>query len=62
MKVGLDFDNTLACYELVFPEAAKKLGLVNNDWSGTKKLKDWLLNRKGDLEWQKLQGLVYVNS
>ena len=56
MKVGLDFDNTLACYELVFPEVAK-LGLVNNDWSGTKKeLKDWLLNRKGgDLEWQKLQ-------
>ena len=61
MKIGLDFDNTIACYELVFPKVAKKLGLVNNDWSGTKKeLRDRLMIQSGgDLEWQKLQGLVY---
>ena len=61
MKIGLDFDNTIACYELVFPKVAKKLGLVNNNWLGTKKeLKDWLRNQPdGELKWQKLQGLVY---
>ena len=60
-NIGLDFDNTIACYEFVFPKVAKKLGWVNNNWLGTKKeLKDWLRNQPGgELQWQKLQGLVY---
>ena len=61
MKIGLDFDNTIACYELVFSEVAKFFGLVDKNWVGTKKeLREWLINRPGgELEWQKLQGLVY---
>jgi len=61
MKIGLDFDNTIASYELVFPEVAKKCGLVEKNWLGTRKeLRDWLRNQPGGkLEWQKLQGLVY---
>ena len=61
MKIGLDFDNTIACYESVFPKVAKDLGLVANTWKGTKvELRDWLESKTGgDLEWQKLQGLVY---
>ena len=60
-NIGLDFDNTIACYEFVFPKVAKKLGLVNNNWLGTKKeLKNLLINQPdGELQWQKLQGLVY---
>ena len=40
---------------------ARKSGLVENNWSGGKKeLRDWLNKRPGgELEWQKLQGLVY---
>ncbi len=44
MLIGLDFDNTLACYDNVFSAEAKKKGLVGNHWEGTKKdLKNKLL-------------------
>lgn len=59
MRIGLDFDNTLAIYDNIF----KRLGsqYVHPDWSGTKKdLKhhlDFISN--GQVLWQKLQGLAY---
>ena len=37
MLIGLDFDNTLACYDSVFSDEAKKKGLVENHWEGDKK-------------------------
>ena len=37
MLIGLDFDNTLACYDSVFSDEAKKKGLVENRWEGKKK-------------------------
>jgi thiamine kinase-like enzyme len=61
MLVGLDFDNTLACYDNVFTVEARKLGLVPNEWQSTKQdLKDNLYSIKdGDKSWQRIQGQVY---
>jgi hypothetical protein len=61
MRIGLDFDNTLARYDHVFASEAKEEKLVSNEWQGTKKqLRDTLWSLQGgDLMWQKLQGKVY---
>ncbi len=62
MHLGLDFDNTLACYDIAFVQAAKQRGLVPEYWSGGKRaLRDYLRNQKedGELAWQTLQGYVY---
>lgn len=57
----MDFDNTLARYDHVFAHVARESGLIESDWTGTKKeLRDALRAQPGgELEWQKLQGLVY---
>ena len=61
MRIGLDFDNTLAQYDHVFAAEAKLKKLIPTTWKGTKKLlRDTLRTEKdGDLLWQKLQGRVY---
>ena len=61
LRIGLDFDNTLACYDEVFSEQAKKLNYLPEDWVGDKlSVKNELLKLPdGDLAWQKLQGRVY---
>lgn len=61
MRVGLDFDNTIACYDSVFPDISKALGFVSDAWSGTKsELKKYLLLQPdGEYKWQKIQGQVY---
>ncbi len=61
MHIGLDLDNTLACYDRVFFQAAQQQGLLPRDWKGGKqKLRDFLRSREGGGEdWQVLQGQVY---
>ena len=61
MIIGLDFDNTLACYDNVFSDEAKKKGLVSNHWEGNKKdLKNELISLNNDpYIWQTIQGQVY---
>ena len=61
MLIGLDFDNTLACYNDVFSLEAKKEGLVSENWEGSKNdLKLHLDNlQDGQTKWQKIQGKVY---
>ena len=61
MLIGLDFDNTLACYDSVFSDEAKKKGLVANRWKGNKKdLKNKLISfNNGAYIWQTIQGQVY---
>ena len=61
MRVGLDFDNTLARYDSVFASIAKKEELVNEEWNGTKQeLKSIIQTiEEGDKIWQKIQGQVY---
>ena len=61
MRIGLDFDNTLAQYDHVFTAEAKLEKLVPTEWQGNKKqIRDVLLSREnGERSWQKLQGKVY---
>ncbi|EQA70057.1 phosphotransferase [Leptospira noguchii] len=61
LRIGLDFDNTLACYDEVFAIVAKEQKLIPNEWKGSKKeLRDFLRTlEKGELLWQKVQGKVY---
>jgi len=59
--IGIDFDNTIACYDNVFCSVASTLGLIKNDEVLSKKdvKKSILSQSDGDVIWQKLQGQVY---
>jgi hypothetical protein len=61
VRIGLDFDNTIICYDGVFVAAARRRGLIPQRWSGRKiDVRDHLrAQRGGELEWQGLQGWVY---
>jgi hypothetical protein len=61
LVIGVDFDNTIACYDQVFCKVAQTLGLLECDFSLSKsQVKQSLLeSAAGDLSWQKLQGQVY---
>ena len=61
MKIGLDFDNTIACYNDVFSSEAKIKGLVNKEWEGSKQDLKLLLDSQedGQTSWQTMQGKVY---
>src|SRR5580658_2601954 len=60
-RIGLDFDNTIICYDDVFLSAAKERGLLPADFRGGKQLvRDAIrLAPDGETAWQKLQGFVY---
>jgi len=61
VRIGLDLDNTLICYERAFASASKFIKLLPQPWSGSKKeLKRALLSQpSGERLWQSLQGQVY---
>lgn len=61
MRIGIDFDNTIICYDKVFAAVARQRGLVPEGWDGLKTdLRDYLRSRAGgELAWQGLQGFVY---
>ena len=63
LRIGLDFDNTIANYDQAFPEVARILGYETNNLNATlnkRELKLELLKQSdGDTAWQKVQGLVY---
>jgi hypothetical protein len=61
MRIGIDFDNTIICYDRVFCELAKSWQLIDANFQGSKReLRDriWTLP-DGDSVWQRLQGKVY---
>ena len=60
MRIGLDFDNTLARYDHVFACEAKLKKFVSREWQGSKKqLRDTLRSLEGGYHlWQQLQGGV----
>ncbi|MEB3826900.1 phosphotransferase [Phormidium sp. CCY1219] len=60
-RIGIDFDNTIACYDRLFPKVATELGLIADEkYSSKNNVKQHLLTQEaGDLTWQKLQGKVY---
>jgi len=61
MKIGIDFDNTLANYDVAFARVGKEEGLLPNSFDGNKEhVKQWLLQQRPDgYLWEKLQGIVY---
>lgn len=61
MRIGIDFDNTLARYDQVFSKLAQERGLIGPNEEETKQGIRQLARRKenGELLWQRLQGEVY---
>jgi hypothetical protein len=61
LRIGLDFDNTLAGYDDVFADAAREAGLVGPDFRGSKYDVRKLCRARpgGETDWMRLQGRVY---
>ncbi len=60
MRIGIDFDNTIACYDGVFHAAARERGLIPEN-IGTDKtsVRDFLRQTGREDDWTKLQGYIY---
>lgn len=61
MRIGLDFDNTLASYDDAFVSLAREWGLAEAAHAANRiALRDALRQRDGgEADWQRLQGRVY---
>ena len=62
MRIGIDFDNTIAGYGGVFGTVARAMGLIEDAAGCTKtEIRDALRGRgdDGEHDWQRLQGQVY---
>jgi hypothetical protein len=61
MRIGIDFDNTLAQYDHVFAGLAQESGLAGPDEKISKSVIRQLLRQKenGEILWQRLQGQIY---
>jgi hypothetical protein len=61
LRIGIDFDNTMACYDQAFAEVAALMGFQSSHEVATKiKVKQSIQNSPdGELLWQRLQGKVY---
>jgi hypothetical protein len=61
MRVGIDLDNTVICYDQAFARVAKEEGLLPASFEGNKsEVKRALLAERPDgYLWESLQGLVY---
>jgi hypothetical protein len=61
MRIGVDFDNTLVCYDRAFATVGTEAGLLPADFTGGKDAaKSFLLRERPDgYLWERLQGLVY---
>lgn len=61
MRIGIDFDNTIAGYDGTFRKAALDMGLIPQTFAGGKhEIRDAIRQLDdGELKWQRLQGQVY---
>jgi hypothetical protein len=61
VRIGIDFDNTIICYDKVFSAAAQQRGLIRDGWVAAKsEIRDYLRSKPGgEVAWQGLQGWVY---
>lgn len=60
MRIGIDFDNTIACYDGVFHKAALERGLIPADLGSSKNAVRDFLNGSGRKDdFTELQGYVY---
>jgi hypothetical protein len=60
-RVGVDFDNTIVSYDDLIRKVAIEGGLIDRGGPmGKKAIRDRIRERAdGDIDWQKIQGLVY---
>tara|TARA_B100000029_G_scaffold22572_1_gene22602 strand:+ start:811 stop:1428 length:618 start_codon:yes stop_codon:yes gene_type:complete len=61
MRIGIDFDNTIADYDHVFSYVANKLGIINSQLANDKiSIRNHIMGQDGGAEnWKRLQGQVY---
>ena len=60
MVIGVDFDNTIICYDKVFNRVALEKGLIpENLAEGKGFVRDYLRAKGAEDEWTRLQGIVY---
>lgn len=60
MRIGIDFDNTIACYDGVFHAAAVERGLIPADLpTGKTSVRNHLRAIGREDDWTELQGYVY---
>ncbi len=60
MRIGIDFDNTLVCYDAVFHRAALERGWITEQVSATKHaVRSHLRSNGNERGWIELQGWVY---
>lgn len=61
MRIGIDFDNTIAGYDRAFVSLAVEQGMMSPGIANTKtEVRDFLRAQDGgEQEWQRLQGRVY---
>lgn len=60
MRIGIDFDNTIVCYDHVFFLAAREKSLVPDTVTPTKAgVRDFLRTADRENEWTMLQGYIY---
>jgi len=59
-RIGIDFDNTIICYDKVFNLAGWEKGLIPKELPyGKNVVRDYLRKINKEEEWIKLQGYVY---
>ena len=60
MVIGVDFDNTIVCYDELFHRIAVERGLAPADLEPRKnEVRDFLRNAGQEAAWTELQGYVY---
>lgn len=60
MKIGIDFDNTIADYTGVFYSVALDLGWIPKKTGNSKAaVKDYFIQHDQERKWTQLQGIVY---
>jgi hypothetical protein len=60
MRIGLDFDNTIVCYDQAIAQLAEELFELPDEVPRTKLgLRDYLLTKRREPEWTAFQGELY---
>jgi len=60
MRIGIDFDNTIVCYDQVFHQVAREQGVIPNDLPRSKEhVRDHLRAVGQEPVWTAMQGYVY---
>ena len=60
MRIGIDFDNTLVCYDGLFLVLARETGLLPEGFAGDKtSVRDYLRGISREHVWTEMQGAAY---